>query len=208
MRFDDRRVDDRRTDAIHPDAQFGVLDGGNLGHIDDGRLARRIAALSGATVDSGNRRRVDDRIVVHFHRVRLRRLLLAKLQDFVLHAQEHASRVDVHRQIELVDRPVLHSAHANFSKHAGVVECTVESAELRYGMLDHQKDGLLVRHVALDAGSSAAVLNDRVSRLLGRLLIDVGAHNQVIQQSETQRRSLSDATASTSDQHDGSRHRL
>src|ERR1022692_1766803 len=48
----DRRIDDARTDGVHPDADGGQVPGGWHGHSDDPALGRRVGDLAGLSFDA------------------------------------------------------------------------------------------------------------------------------------------------------------
>src|SRR3954470_11185297 len=158
-----RRHDRPRADRVHADPLVGVLDGRVLRQAADAVLARGVRAQEPNGPQAGVRRRVDDGAAARPEHV----------ADLVLHAEERAAQVDGDDAIEL---GVVGLVQALVDADAGVVVGVVEAAIALDRLGDDARAVLRARHVARDEGGVAALVADRLHRLLaaGAGALEVG----------------------------------
>ena len=137
-----RRVDDRRSDAEHPDAERSELEGQRLGDADDGVLRGDVGADPGARLEPGGGGEVDD-------------------DPAVAHAPGGLARAgvgaaDVHLQHAVEERVVGVDGRSGGREDGGVVDPDLEAAELGDGAIGGSGERRGVGDVELAADDLAA----------------------------------------------------
>src|SRR3954469_8342844 len=148
-----RRHDRPRADGVHADPLVGVLDGRVLRQPADPVLARGVRAQEPDGAQAGVRGRVDDGPAARLEHV----------ADLVLHAEERPAQVDGDHAVELVVGGLV---KALVDADAGVVVGVVEAAVALDRLGDDALAVLAPRDVARDERRVAALVPDRLRRLL------------------------------------------